>query len=128
MAAIGLVQLKYLDEDNARRREIVKMYTEGMKDNPNIKIVSAPYADECSYHLFEIIVPDRDDLMEKLADNDIYCGVHYRDNTEYSMYTYANGSCPNAHNLCQHIITLPLHIWLTDEEVEKVIKSVNEIV
>lgn len=128
MAAIGLVQLKYLNEDNERRREIVKMYTEGLKDNPNVKIVPAPYAEECSYHLFEIIVPDRDDLMEKLADNDIYCGVHYRDNTEYSMYTYANGTCPKAHEMSQHIITLPLHLWLTNDEAKQIINVINKCV
>lgn len=128
MAAIGLVQLKYLDEDNARRREIVRMYTEGLKDNPNIRIVPAPYADECSYHLFEIVVPDRDMLMEKLADNEIYCGVHYRDNTEYSVYKYAHDSCPNAHELSQHIITLPLHLWLTDEDVRRTVSAINKVV
>ena len=126
MAAIGLVQLKYLDKDNSRRRQIVKMYTEGLKDNPHVRIVPAPYADECSYHLFEIIVPDRETLMEKLADNDIYCGVHYRDNTEYSMYTYAQGTCPNAHEVSQHILTLPLHMWLTGEDVERIINTVNK--
>lgn len=128
MAAIGLVQLKYLDEENARRREIAKMYTEGLKNNSKIKIVPAPFADECSYHLYEIIVPDREALLQELAKNDIYGGVHYRDNTEYSMYTYAQGTCPRAHEVSQHIMTLPLHMWLTDEEVKKVINVVKSFV
>lgn len=38
------------------------------------------------------------------------------------MYLYANGACPYAHEVSQHLITLPLHMWLTDEDVEKVIK------
>lgn len=126
MAAIGLVQLKYLDEENARRREIVKMYTEGFKNNKNIQIVPANYADECSYHLYELIVPDREALLDFLSKNDINCGVHYRDNTEYSMYKYANGTCPYAHEVSQHLITMPLHMWLTDEEVKKIIEKVNE--
>ena len=128
MAAIGLVQLKYLDEENARRREIVKMYTEGLKDNKNIKIIGAPYADECSYHIFELVVPDREALLGELAAHDIYGGVHYRDNTEYSMYKYANGTCPKAHEVSQHLITLPLHMWLTDDEVKQIIKIVNDFV
>lgn len=128
MAAIALVQLKYLDEDNARRREIVRMYDEGFKNNPNIKVVPAPYADECSYHIYELIVPDREALLAELAKNDISAGVHYRDNTEYSMYLYANGTCPKAHELSQHIISMPLHMWLTDEEVQKIISIVSEFV
>lgn len=128
MAAIGLVQLKYLDEENARRREIVQMYTEGLKNNSKITIVGAPYANECSYHIFELIVPDREALLGELAAHDIYGGVHYRDNTEYSMYRYANGTCPRAHEVSQHLITLPLHMWLTDDEVKQIIDIVNNFV
>ena len=127
MAAIGLVQLKYLDEENQRRRDIVNMYNEGFKNNKNIKIVPANYANECSYHLYELIVPDREALLDFLSKNEINCGVHYRDNTEYSMYLYANGTCPNAHEVSQHLITMPLHMWLTDEDVNKIIEKVNEI-
>lgn len=128
MAGIALTQLKYLDEENARRREIVKMYDEGFKDNPLIKIIPAPFADECSYHLYELQVPDREALLDFLAKNDINCGVHYRDNTEYSVFAYGNGTCPIAHKVSQHLITMPLHMWLTDEDVKKIIEKVNEFV
>ena len=128
MAAIGLTQLKYLDQDNARRREIAAMYTEGFKNNPKIKIVPANYADECSYHIYELIVPDREALLEFLSKNDINCGVHYRDNIEYSMYRYAEGTCPNAREISEHIITMPMHMWLTNDDVKLIIKKVNEFV
>lgn len=125
MGAIAQVQLKYLDEENQRRRQIVERYNEAFKDNKNIQIVRAPYHDECSYHIYELIVPDREALLNELASHDIYGGVHYRDNTEYSMYLYANGTCPRAHKVSQHLITLPLHMWLTDEDVEQIISVVN---
>ena len=125
MGAIAQVQLKYLDEENQRRRQIVERYNEAFKDNKNIQIVGAPHHDECSYHIYELIVPDREALLNELASHDIYGGVHYRDNTEYSMYLYANGTCPRAHKVSQHLITLPLHMWLTDEEVEQIISIVN---
>ena len=125
MGAIAQVQLKYLDEENNRRRQIVERYNEAFKDNKNIEIVRAPYHDECSYHIYELIVPDREALLNELAAHDIYGGVHYRDNTEYSMYLYANGTCPYAHKVSQHLITLPLHMWLTDEDVEQIISIVN---
>lgn len=126
MGAIALTQLPYLDEENARRREIVAMYNEGFKNNPHIKIIPAPYADECSYHLYELVVPDREDLLNKLSDEGINCGVHYRDNTEYKVYEYAHGTCPNAHEVSQHLITMPLHMWLTDDEVKLIIEKVNQ--
>ncbi len=125
MAAIALVQLKYLDSDNERRRQIVKMYDEGFKDNDKIKVIPANYSDECSYHIYELVVPNREKLLAELADADIYAGVHYRDNTEYRMYEYAKGMCPKAHEYSEHIITMPLHMWLTDDDVQKIIETVN---
>lgn len=126
MAAIGMVQLKYLDEENARRREIVKMYNNAFENNPKIKIIPANYEEECSYHLYELIVPDREDLLDYLSKFDINCGVHYRDNTEYSMYKFANGTCPVAHEVSQHLITMPLHMWLDDNDVKNIIDKINE--
>ena len=126
MAAIALVQLKYLDEENARRREIASMYTKGFMNNKKIQIIPVNYSNECSFHIYELAVPDREALLEFLSSKDINCGVHYRDNTEYSMYSYAQGTCPRAHDISQHLITMPLHMWLTDDEVENIIKNVND--
>lgn len=128
MAGIALVQLKYLDEDNSRRREIVEMYNKGFKNNSKITIIPASYANECSYHLYELAVPDREALLDFLSKNGINCGVHYRDNTEYSVYSYAAGTCKRAHEISQHLITMPLHMWLTDDEVEMIIRKVNEFI
>ena len=128
MAGIALAQLPYLDEDNARRREICAMYDKAFAGNPNIRIIRAPYPEECAYHIYEIVVPDREALLGELAKHDIYGGVHYRDNTEFSMYRYAQGTCPVAHKVTQHIITMPLHMYLTDEDVQKIADIVNNFV
>lgn len=128
MAAIGLVELKYLDETNAYRRELAKCYDEIFKNTPKVQVIGAPYADECSYHIYEIAVDNRDGLLEFLQENDIYPGVHYRDNTEYEMYSYDHGKCPNAHRMSNRIITLPLHMHLTQEDIEMIAKKVIEFV
>ena len=128
MAGIALAQLPYLDEENARRREICNLYDKAFEGNPNIRIIRAPYAEECAYHLYEIVVPDREALLGELAKNDIYGGVHYRDNTEFSMYRYAQGTCPVAHAVTQNIITMPLHMYLTNEDVQRIADIVNNFV
>ena len=128
MAAIGIVQLKYLDSDNDRRREIASMYDKGLSDNPKIKIIRANDPKGCSYHLYEIAVPDRDKLLDNLSQNGINCGVHYRDNTEYSMYAYAEGTCPKAREISQHLLSLPMHMWLEDDDVKNIIEQVNRFV
>lgn len=126
MAGIALTQLKYLDEENQRRREIVKMYNEGFKNNSRIKVVPANNPEECCYHLYELIVEDREKLLDDLSKEEINCGVHYRDNTEYKIFSFGQGSCPHAHKVSQHLITMPLHMWLTNDDVQKIIQLVNK--
>lgn len=128
MAALALTQLKYLDSDNARRREMVKIYDECLASNNKIHIIPATYEDECSYHIYEIAVDDRDALMNFLAENEVFTGVHYRDNTEYGMYSYGQGTCPRAHEISKHIVTLPLHLGLSDDEVRGIANLVNDFV
>ncbi len=130
MASIALVQLKYLDNDNEYRRKLASIYDECFKNQEKIRIVETNYKDECSCHIYEIAVSDRESLLTKLASDEIFCGVHYRDNTEYGLYSYAHGTCPKAHEISQRIITLPLHLWLTEEDIKmiagKVLKYVEE--
>lgn len=128
MASIALVQLKYLDEDNAYRRELASYYDELFKDNKNVRIVEAPNKNEASFHIYEIEVDDRDGLMGALAEREIYAGVHYRDNTEYDMYSYDFGKCPNAHRVSHRIITLPLHLELTKGDIKTIADVVNDFV
>lgn len=128
MASMGLVALKYLNEDNKKRREICNLYEEGFKNDKLVKpILHNP---DCisSRHLYQIRVANRNDVMEYLNANDIFPGVHYKDNTEYQLYSDAKGTCPNAYKLSEEIISLPLHMFLTEDDIAKVIKVVKKAV
>jgi dTDP-4-amino-4,6-dideoxygalactose transaminase len=125
MASMAIVGLKYLDEDNKRRREICDLYDKYFENNTTIKIVKNSEITKIpSKHLYQIIVPNRNQIMEYLNTHGIYPGVHYRDNTKYTMYGYGNGTCPNAHKLSEQLISLPLHLKLTDEDVSYVANKV----
>lgn len=128
MAAIALAQLPHLNRDNAYRRQLAAWYTEGFKDCNKIKLVEVPENCESSRHLFQIIVEKRDELMVYLNANQIYPGVHYVDNTEYRMYNYAQGTCPKAAYVSDHIISLPMHMRLTYDDVQFIIKTVLEYI
>lgn len=129
MAAIGIVQLKHLDRENAYRRQIAQWYTEGFKGyGDKIKLVEIPEECESSRHLFQIIVENRDEMMLALNQQEIYPGVHYVDNTEYRMYRYAEGTCPNARYISEHVISLPMHMQLTYEDVQTIIQAVTGFV
>ncbi|MFO0113932.1 MAG: DegT/DnrJ/EryC1/StrS family aminotransferase [Betaproteobacteria bacterium] len=124
MAAIALVQLKYLDGDNTRRREIANRYRAGFAPYSNIRTTPLPTACESATHLFQIRVSNRDELMEALNHAGIFPGVHYRDNTLYRMFSYGDGTCPRARMASDEIISLPLHLRLTDVDVDRVIAAV----
>ena len=124
MAAIALVQLKYLDGDNTRRREIANRYRAGFAPYSNIRTIPVPTACESATHLFQIRVSNRDELMEALNHAGIFPGVHYRDNTLYRMFSYGDGTCPWARMASDEIISLPLHLRLTDVDVDRVIAAV----
>ena len=62
--------------------------------------------------------------MARLNEADIFPGVHYRDNTLYRMFAYADGTCPAARLASDEIISLPLHLRLADADVDRVIEAV----
>jgi dTDP-4-amino-4,6-dideoxygalactose transaminase len=128
MASMGLISLKYLDEDNERRREICEMYDEGFKNNSKIKIVRHNPNCQSSRHLYQIRVNNRDNILEHLNNHNIFPGVHYKDNTQYEMYSYGFGTCPNAHKASDELISLPLHLFLTEKDIKFIIKTVNNII
>ncbi len=128
MASIALVQLKYLDQENAYRRQLATWYDQLLANCQETitPIKNAPNC-ESSRHLYIVKVQERDDILVSLNNHEIFPGVHYRDNTEYSVYDYAKGSCPNAQKASNSIISLPMHLKLTYADIsyicEKLIES-----
>lgn len=120
MAAMGLVALRYVEEDNARRRQVASWYDEALSGAAAVERV--PMAAGCvpSRHLYQVMVDGRDAVMVQLNAASIYPGVHYRDNTAYRMYAEAAGTCPRAHRASDRIISLPMHLRLEKSDVDRV--------
>ena len=130
MAAIAIVQLKYLDRDNSYRRQIAAWYTERLKEYPDkIKLIKVPEGCSSSCHLFQVLIENRDEVLLRLNQAGIAPGVHYVDNTQYKMYRYAEHTCPFASYVSDRVLSLPMHMELTYEDVQyicdELIKSVD---
>lgn len=125
MAAIGLVSLKYLDQDNERRRQIADAYAVRLGGNPKINIVKHSNDIVSSRHLFQITIDDRDELVEKLSQKSIYCGVHYIENTNYKMYQSFKADIIKTKNYSNRLISLPLHLHLEESDIEYIVDSIN---
>jgi dTDP-4-amino-4,6-dideoxygalactose transaminase len=128
MAAIGLISLKYLDQDNAYRRQIASWYDERFQTEPNLRPVPVTPGCVSSRHLYQILVKNRDEVMLALNDENIYPGVHYRDNTLYRMYAYAQGTCPRSMEASDHIISLPMHLRLSHQDAGRICDTLMDIV
>lgn len=126
MASIALAQFKHLDSDIEIRHKIAKRYKQELIKCDQIEFVRVP--DNCysAQWLFQIIVPERDLLMEFLESRGIIAGLHYLDNTQYRQYHYAKGTCPASDYYSKHVVSLPLHLKLTEEDIKTVIDSIFE--
>jgi dTDP-4-amino-4,6-dideoxygalactose transaminase len=80
-----------------------------------------------SRHLFQIVVKERNKFMEMLNTNGIYPGVHYRDNTNYKMYSDFYGKCANSLIYSDSLISLPLHMNLSNDDIYYVVEKIIEI-
>ncbi len=131
-AAIGLAQLRKLDRMNDRRREIARRYDEELSLIDALRTPSeAPWARHV-YHLYTVWVEreeDRDKLAEYLRSKGIQAAVHYPKplHLQQALAEYSRpGCCPVAEAASRHVLSLPMHPLLTDEEVEAVIRAVKE--
>jgi dTDP-4-amino-4,6-dideoxygalactose transaminase len=125
MAAIGLVQLKYLDCDNAYRRRVAGWYDELLDGDPRIGRIPVPSDCESARHLYQVLVDRRDEVMARMNQAQIFPGVHYRDNTVYRMYNYAAGICPRAAQASDRVISLPMHLRLMQADVQRVAEALQ---
>jgi dTDP-4-amino-4,6-dideoxygalactose transaminase len=123
------VKLKYLNGWNSRRREIAEMYQQKIR-NPRITMQKQPDWAESIYHLFVVTVEDRDKFVAHLNGNNIYPAFHYpvpcHLQKAYAHLGYKRGDCPNAEYLAAHCVSLPMYAELYNEEVDFVIKKLNE--
>ena len=126
-AAVLDVKLKYLDEDNNRRKQIAKMYYEGIK-NPNIKMPSIKDEERNVFHIFPIFTEKRDELQAYLKEHEIGTLIHYPiPPHKQKCYKEWNGmSLPVTEKIHAQELSLPMSPCLTDEQVQYVLDVLND--
>lgn len=125
-AAIGLAQIRKLDSFIARRREICRRYKAGMGALRELQFLDIRY-DEIVPFMFIVKVKNgkRDALKAFLREHDIESAIKYVPSHLFALYRSERTACPVTEQAFAEILELPLHCRLTDEDVEKVIRTVN---
>ena len=130
-AAMLSVKLPYLDQEIKHRREIAKLYLEGI-DNPYIQLplskeVDATRYDQHVWHIFAIRSTKRDQLQQYLADHGIQTLIHYpippHKQEAYKEWNHLN--FPIAEKIHSEILSLPMGPTLSIEDAKKVIHLLN---
>lgn len=119
-AAIGLVQLKKLDDANNIRKKIAKKYY----DELNLKF-KMPFSENYSFHFYWIRVKNREKFMKKLLEKGIETGIHYK--PVHMMKLYKNSiNLPNTEKIYKEIVSIPTHPNLSSKNVNFIIKTIND--
>lgn len=125
-AAILDVKLKYLDEDNQRRREISKFYRANIK---NEKIILPEVSDEKSHvwHLFVVRTDDRKKLEKHLNDNGIQTNIHYPTppHKQECYKEWGKMLFPVTEKIHNEVLSLPISPVMTNDEISKVVEVLN---
>lgn len=136
MAGIGLAQLSRYQGMLERRRHIIEVYDNALKDLPVavLKHYGEDFAGSGHLYITRLLGRSREDankVIEKMAERGIACNVHYKPlpmMTAYKALGFDIKNFPNAYNLFVNEVTLPLHTRLTDEDVEYVISNYVDII
>lgn len=133
-SALGIVQLRRLEQNNERRRDIVKRYRRALA---GIEGIACPFGGrengESSYHIFPIILSadlSRAGFQAALKERGIQTSIHY---PPVHLFTYyrrllgdTRGSLPKTEFVGEREVTLPLYPGMTDDEVEYVCTAIEE--
>lgn len=119
-AAIGLEQLKKLDQMNRIRKKIAKRYSKEI-----ILEQKMPYSEDCSYHLYWIQVKNRTTFMKKMKEKNVETGIHYKPIHTMSFYK-DKLNLTITENVGKQIVSIPIHPNLSENEVDEIIQLVNK--
>ena len=135
-AAVGLVQLGKLDSFNARRIEIAKKYTCGLRNIPGLMLPHVQPECKHVYHVYALLVEpefrlNKEDFMWELyTEKKIKVWSHYMPihlTTAYRKLGHGPGECPIAEELFGKYVSLPIHPRMTEDAIQYVIRSVREL-
>lgn len=131
-AAVLKVKLKYLEEDNAHRKEVAKYYIEHI-NNPLVTLPDTMPYEQNVFHLFPILVGEgkRDALHDYLEQNGVGTVIHYPI-APHKQECYAKEawntpqlSLPITERIADEELSLPIGSAITIEEVKTIVEYIN---
>jgi len=127
-AAFLRVKLKHLDDEIQKRREVARRYLDEIK-NPLINLPSWKNIEQHVFHLFVIQTSNRAQVQKYLLNQGIQTLIHYpiAPHQQNSYQGWFDKCYPKTERIHQTVLSLPMSPTLTSNEMDIVIKVVNEV-
>ncbi|MEO1747490.1 MAG: DegT/DnrJ/EryC1/StrS aminotransferase family protein [Pseudomonadota bacterium] len=129
-AAILLLKLNILEDEMEVRNQVAQRYHDGLKDV--VKTSVNPEGMRSAWAQYAIETPVRDGLKAHLGDNGIPSVIYYvkplHEQVAYNMYPTAPGGLPVTESKPSQILCLPMHPYLTNDDVDLVIETIRTYV
>lgn len=126
MASIALKQLDHLKQDNQRRKYIAEKYLSELSNVDGVYLPTYKSDRVSSYFFLPIFFENRDRLAKKLYDHKIGSQIYFQRYDDCYNYTNKREHLPNADWYSQHELTLPINVFITNEEIDYIIKTVRK--
>jgi dTDP-4-amino-4,6-dideoxygalactose transaminase len=134
-SAIGLVQLKKLNENNEKRRRIVEEYRKRLKNISGISVPFENHKEKSSCHIFPILLSEdvsREGFIDKLKKRGIQTSIHYSPIHLFTYYRkkfgFREGMLSKTEFVGEHEVTLPLYPKMREEDVGYIVNCIYEVV
>lgn len=118
-AAMGLVNLKYVDSILQRRKSHSELYIKAL-NGLKYQFLTISEDSEFNYSYFPIVLPNEEvtlKVIEELNKNWIYPRRYFYPSLNTLNYV-SNIPCPVAEDICRRVLCLPLYFTLTKEEID----------
>lgn len=130
-AALGWSQMTKLEGFIERRNEIAQWYREALAELPLGLPPEAPEGFRHGYHLFPVLVPERDRVFQQLRDAGIGVQVHYvpvHHHPVSSDIGMKPGDLPVCDGVYEQLMSLPMWPGLQYDELQKALSTLTESV
>jgi dTDP-4-amino-4,6-dideoxygalactose transaminase len=129
-AAVLRIKLKHLAQWNQARRAHAAAYTQLLADIPGVAVVKEADFAQSVFHLYVILVDDRDGLQAFLTERGVGTGLHYplplHLQKAYARMGFRKGDFPVSERTAERLLSLPMYAELTREHVEYVADCIRD--
>ena len=120
------IKLPILDSDNNKRREIAGKYISEIH-NEKIQLPFYNNSENHVFHVFVILVENRNDFIKYLEQHDIETLIHYPipSHKQEALTSFNHLSLPVTENIHKKIVSIPMSPILTAIQVDQIINLIN---